>query len=74
MEAEPDSSPPVAMRSACPSSSVDPDAEHADDGEILLDLLPTGRRLCTNCKLGVPRCVQVFERPPPYRQSRRVAA
>jgi hypothetical protein len=41
---------------------------------MVLDLLPTGLRLCPHCKQGVLRCVQVLERPPPYRRGRRVAA
>jgi hypothetical protein len=57
-----------------PQLSAELSAEHADDGETLLDLLPTGLRLCPNCRQGVLRCVQVLERPPPNRQSRRVAA
>jgi hypothetical protein len=55
--------------------SASSDAERAEDSEMFFDLLPTGPRLCPNCKQGVLRCVQVLERPPPpYRQSRRVAA
>ena len=57
-----------------PKAFDDSDAVHAQDGEMFLDLLPAGLRLCPNCKLGVLRCVQVLERPPPPRQSRRVAA
>jgi hypothetical protein len=41
---------------------------------MLLDLLPTGLRLCPHCKQGVLRCVQVLERPPPYPRGRCVAA
>jgi hypothetical protein len=54
--------------------STDPDAEQAEDDEMLLDLLPTGLRLCPHCKQGVLRCVQVLERPPPYPRGRCVAA
>ena len=57
-----------------PVLSADPDAEHARDGEMFLALLPTGLGLCPHCEKGVLRCVQVLERPPPYWQSRRVAA
>lgn len=57
-----------------PTVSADPDAEHAEDGEMFLDLLPAGLRLCPHCKRGILRCVQVLERPPPYRTSRRLAA
>jgi hypothetical protein len=54
--------------------SADPDAQHAEDGEVFLGLLPSGLRLCPHCKAGVLRCVQVLERPPPDRLPRRVAA
>jgi hypothetical protein len=57
-----------------PELSTDPDAEQAEDDEMLLDLLPTGLRLCPHCKQGVLRCVQVLERPPPYPRGRCVAA
>jgi len=57
-----------------PDGSASSDAEHAENSEMFFDLLPTGLRLCPHCKNGVLRCVQVLERPPPYRQSRRVAA
>jgi hypothetical protein len=54
-----------------PQLAADPPAE---DGESCLALLPTGIRPCPHCKQGVLRCVQVLERPPPYRRGRRVAA
>ena len=57
-----------------PAVDADPEAEHAEDGEIFLALLPTDLRLCPHCKEGVLRCVQVLERPPPYTRARRVAA
>jgi hypothetical protein len=56
------------------SSHPDPDAEHAESGEVFVALLPTGLHLCPLCKQGVLRCVQVLERPPPCRRGRRVAA
>jgi hypothetical protein len=54
--------------------SADPDAEHAEDGEGVLDLLPTGLRLCPHCKQGMLRCVQVLDRPPPHGRVHHVAA
>jgi len=58
-----------------PDVAADPRAEHAADGEMFLDLLPTGLRPCPRCKEGVLRCVQILERPPPScRRSPRVAA
>jgi hypothetical protein len=57
-----------------PDVCAETDVEHAGDGEIFLDLLPTGLRLCPHCKNGVLRCVEVLERPPPYRPARHVAA
>jgi hypothetical protein len=56
-----------------PTRSVEPDAEFAEHGDVFFDLLPTGLRLCPHCKQGVLRCVQVLERPPPYRPCRRTA-
>ena len=57
-----------------PVPSANPDAERAEDGEVLLGFLPTGLRRCPHCKEGVLRCVQILERPPPYQRARRVAA
>lgn len=57
-----------------PDPSIAPDAECPQQGEVFTDLLPTGLRLCPRCNRGLLRCVQVLERPPPYRRPRRVAA
>ena len=56
-----------------PSRSAQPDAEYAEHGDVFFELLPAGLRLCPHCKEGVLRCVQVLERPPPYRPRRRAA-
>jgi len=57
-----------------PEVDADPDAEHAERGDMFLALLPTHLGLCPHCREGVLRCVQVLERPPPYPRGRRVAA
>jgi hypothetical protein len=57
-----------------PQVAADPLAEHAEDGEIFLALLPNGLRPCPHCKQGVLRCVQVLERPPPGWLAPHVAA
>jgi hypothetical protein len=57
-----------------PQLAADPLAEHAEDGEIFLALLPNGLRPCPHCKQGVLRCVQVLERPPPGWLAPHVAA
>jgi hypothetical protein len=58
-----------------PGPSAKPHAVHVECGEMFLGLPPSALRLCPACKLGVLRCVQVLERPPPsYRMSPRVAA
>jgi len=55
--------------------SAEPDATHVERADMFLGLLPSDVRLCPSCKLGVLRCVQVLERPPPsHRRSSRVAA
>lgn len=53
------------------SSESEPDTDYRP----LLDLSPTGPRLCPNCGRAPLRCVEVLERPPPAHQgARRVAA
>lgn len=70
----------VRLLASCRAALAQPDncrgseAEHGEHGEMLLDLLPIGLRLCPHCKNGLLRCVQILERPPPYRRARLVAA
>ena len=57
-----------------PEAVSESEAEHDDDREGFLDLLPRGLRLCPHCGKGMLRCVQLLERPPPAHRYRRVAA
>jgi hypothetical protein len=58
-----------------PGPPAKPDAVHVECDGMFLGLPPSALRWCPACKLGVLRCVQVLERPPPsYRMSPRVAA
>ncbi len=56
-------------------TQVEDESEPGADNELLLELLPSGLRLCPHCGRGLLRCVELLGRPPPaHHRVRRAAA